>query len=140
MNIGITRNCNRNKPVESDTAARGKPSEMGGCGPEGGRRLRQSGGLGAAVRRQDSKRASLREEGQRTLEKDNEEQGEQPVVSPSPLPFFLLSPGCGRKGHWEACRGTQRPQRRAGSAAGVLLTGGGAEGCAAEGLPRAHRD
>lgn len=71
----------------SDTG-QGQALRDGSCGPEGGRRLRQSGGLGAAVRRQDSKRASLKEEGQRTAEKDNEEQGEQPVVSPLPLPFF----------------------------------------------------
>lgn len=66
VNIGITRNYNRNKLVEGGTAARGKPSETGGCGPEGGRRLPRGGGLGAAVRRQDSKRASFGEEGQRT--------------------------------------------------------------------------
>lgn len=63
VNIGITRSYNRNKLVESDTAARGKPSGMGGCGPEAGRCMR----LGAAVRdRIQTRQASFREEQQRT--------------------------------------------------------------------------
>ena len=91
-----------------------------------------------------------------------------PVVSPSLSPFFVLSMGYGRerRSHWEACRGTQHPQGRAGflgqdgsvqrkdwesggSTAGVLEFLRAAEGLKAlrkspkgtgEGLPRAHRD
>ena len=105
VNIGITRSYNRNKLVESDTAARGKPSGVRDCGPEAGRCMC----LGAAVQTGFKRdRHPLGRRDREQPERDSDEQGEQPVVSPSPLPFSLLSPGCGRESHSEACRGTQR--------------------------------